>query len=120
MSGDVPRIGTPAAQLARLWDRAIDSLKAMGLSDDANRTPSETAAATAKLFPVAARPMRSLADVVTYVNYADDGPAHLADEGQYGITLLENCTQWVRQVERAVTDSLGPAERMRRYFTKLS
>lgn len=113
-------ISSPSGQLTHLWDRAIDALGAMGLENVANRTPSETAAATAKVFPVAARPMRSLADVVTYVSYASDGSEHLGDSGQYGITLLENCSQWVRQVERAVTESLSAVERTRRYFTQLN
>ena len=64
--------------------------------------------------------MHSLAEVVTYVNYSPDGSEHLGDVGAYGITTLENCRIWVRQVERAVTDSLTPLERARRYFTQLT
>ena len=92
----------------------------MGLDDADALTPAETAAATASVFPVASRPMQSLADVVTYVNYSPDGAEHLGDEGSYGITTIENCRIWVRQVERAVTDSLAPWDRVRRYFTQLS
>lgn len=112
-------VRSPRSQVAHLWSRAIDALGATGLEAAAYRTPSETAAATARVFPVAARPMQSLADVVTYVNFAPDGADHLGDTGQFGITLLDNCGQWVRQVERAVADSLTPAERARRYFTHL-
>ena len=112
-------ITSPTAQLAHLWSRATDALHSMGLDDAPDRTPTETAAATASVFPVASRPMQSLAEIVTYVNYSPDGSEHLGDEGSYGITTLENCRIWVRQVERAVTDSLGPAERVRRYFTQL-
>ncbi len=112
-------ITAPTAQLAHLWTRAIDALRSMGLADAATLTPTETAAATAAVFPVASRPMQSLAEVVTYVNYSPDGSEHLGDEGAYGITTLENCRIWVRQVERAVTDSLSPVERARRYFTQL-
>jgi hypothetical protein len=113
-------ITSPTAQLAHLWTRATGALRSMGLDESPDRTPSETAAATASVFPVASRPMQSLADIVTYVNYSPDGSAHLGDEGSYGITTLENCRIWVRQVERAVTDSLTPVERARRYFTQLS
>jgi transglutaminase-like putative cysteine protease len=113
-------ITSPTAQLAHLWTRATGALRSMGLDESPDRTPGETAAATASVFPVASRPMQSLADIVTYVNYSPDGSAHLGDEGSYGITTLENCRIWVRQVERAVTDSLTPVERARRYFTQLS
>ena len=107
-------IKSPSAQLAHLWTRANRALRSMGLDDSPDRTPSETAAATALVFPVASRPMHSLADVVTYVNYSPDGSEHLDDEGSYGITTLDNCRIWVRQVERAVTSSLTPAARAQR------
>ena len=107
------------SRLAHLWDRALDALSCLGLDDSADRTPSETADATALVFPVAARPMHALADVVTVVGYARDGAEQLAAPGAYGTTTLENCASWVRQVERAVTDSLSPAQRLRRYFTHL-
>jgi len=112
-------ITSPTEQLAHLWTRATAALHSMGLHESPDRTPGETAAATAAVFPVASRPMQALAEVVTYVNYSPDGSDHLGDEGSYGITTLENCRIWVRQVERAVTDSLTPAERARRYFTQL-
>ncbi|WP_040493964.1 transglutaminase TgpA family protein [Ilumatobacter nonamiensis] len=112
-------VRSPRSQVAHLWARAIDALETTGLDDAAGRTPAETAVETAHVFPVAARPMQALAEVITYVNYAPDGVDHLDDPGQYGVSLLENCAQWVRQVERAVTDSLGPADRARRYFTHL-
>ena len=113
-------ITSPTSQLAHLWARATDALGAMGLDEADDLTPTETAVATSSVFPVASRPMQSLAEVVTYVNYSPDGSEHLADEGAYGITTLENCRIWVRQVERAVTDSLAPWDRVRRYFTQLT
>jgi transglutaminase-like putative cysteine protease len=112
-------ITSPSSRLAHLWMRATDALRPMGLSESPDRTPTETAAATASVFPVASRPMQSLAEVVTFVNFSPEGSEHLGDEGAYGITTLENCSIWVRQVERAVNDSLNPAERARRYFTRL-
>jgi len=112
-------ITSSSAELAHLWTRAIEALRTMGLDDAADRTPAETAVATASVFPVASRPMQSLADVVTVVNYAPDGSRHLGDEGSYGITTLQNCSIWVRQVERAVSDSLTPVQRTKRYFTQL-
>lgn len=112
-------ITSSSARLAHLWTRALAALRAMGLEEAPELTPAETALATASVFPVASRPMQSLADVVTFVNYAPDGSRHLGDEGSYGITTLQNCSIWVRQVERAVSDSLTPAQRARRYFTQL-
>ncbi len=113
-------ITAPTAQLAHLWTRATGALHSVGLDESPDRTPGETATATAAVFPVASRPMQSLAEMVTYVNFSPDGSEHLGDEGSYGITTLENCRIWVRQIERAVTDSLTPAERARRYFTQLT
>jgi hypothetical protein len=113
-------LSSPRAQLAHLWIRALDALRAMGLDASDARTPSETADVAGNIFPAASRPMHSLADVVTIVNFAPDGSDRLDEPGQFGVTVIENCSQWVRQVERAVSDSLGPAERVRRYFTHLN
>ncbi len=111
--------GTPTAELAALWSRATSALTELGVEPAAHRTPTETAGATAAAFPVAARPMRSLAEAVTHVNYADDGAEWLHGESTYGRTMLESCASWCRQIERAVDDSIGPLARIRRYFTEL-
>jgi hypothetical protein len=112
-------VSSPTARLAHLWSRSVESLTAVGLDASHGLTPAETAAATAKAFPVVARPMQSLADIVTHVNYSPVGADELEDEGAYGLSLLENCSLWARQVDRAVNDSLGPVDRVRRYFTRL-
>ncbi len=111
--------GAPRTQLAGLWDRATVAMEEMGLESAAGLTPLEVADATSSVFAVAARPMQSLAEVVTEVNYAADGEDKLNKIGSYGTTTLESCASWCRQVERAVTDSLTPTAKIRRYFTVL-
>lgn len=110
---------TPQEQLVNLWTRATGAIAEMGLGETSGLTPIETAGATARVFPVASRPMLSLADVVTATTFAPEGSAYLGDVGMYGTTTLQSCASWCRQVERAVTDSLTPSARARRYFTVL-
>lgn len=108
---------SPSSQLAMLWTRATGALTEMGLDPSPDLTPTEAAIATSDVFPVATRPMQALADAVTHVNFAPHGDEWLDTEGAYGTTTMQNCASWCRQVERAVSDSLSPAARMRRYFT---
>jgi transglutaminase-like putative cysteine protease len=108
---------TPDAQLAQLWRRATNSVTAMGLEPASHRTPTETARATASVFPVATRPMLSLAEVLTESTFAPHGAEHLTGTSSYGTTLLQSCVGWCRQIERAVSDSLPLLARLRRYFT---
>jgi transglutaminase-like putative cysteine protease len=106
-----------SSHLAMLWTRATGALTEMGLDPSPDLTPTEAAKATSAVFPVAARPMQSLAEAMTHVNYSLEGADWLDVEGSYGTTTLQNCASWCRQVERAVNDSLSPTARMRRYFT---
>jgi transglutaminase-like putative cysteine protease len=110
-------VTTPEDQLAQLWRRATSALSAMGLEVAADRTPTETASSTSAVFPVATRPMLSLAEVITETTFAPSGADRLTAVGGYGTTLLQSCVGWCRQIERSVTDSLGPSDRIRRYFT---
>ncbi|MFT6764630.1 MAG: transglutaminase-like putative cysteine protease [Candidatus Aldehydirespiratoraceae bacterium] len=106
-----------SSHLAMLWTRAMSALTEMGLDPSPDLTPAETALATSDVFPVAARPMQSLAEAVTHVNFAPHGAEWLDSESAYGTTTLQNCASWCRQVERAVSDSLSLVARIRRYFT---
>jgi len=110
-------ITSPEDRLTHLWARATGSLGDIGVRYRADLTPAETATATMTTFPLAGRPMQSLADVVTQVTFAPDGDDHLAKEGVLGTSTLQSATSWCRQVEQAVADSIGPVGRIRRYFT---
>lgn len=110
-------ISSPQDQLAHLWGRATASLGDVGITFRSDLTPIETAMATSAAFPLAARSMQSLAEVVTQVAFARDGEDQLAREGVLGTTTLQSANSWCRQVEHAVADSIGPIGRVRRYFT---
>ncbi len=110
-------ITNPQDRLTHLWSRATASLSEVGVRYRPDLTPVEAATATSAAFPLAARPMQSLADVVTQVAFAPDGDAQLLKVGVLGTTALQSATSWCRQVEQAVADSVGPLGRVRRYFT---
>jgi hypothetical protein len=108
-SPDVPH------QIAVLWRRALGAVAATGCRIDPTMTPIEQARAVSPRLPVAARPLKSLAEVATAATYATaDEIAHLADPqiaGQPGPR------RWCRQVERIAEDSMTTGGRLRRYFT---
>lgn len=110
-------ISRPEDRLRHLWTRATSSLGDVGVRHRPDLTPVEAANATAAAFPLAGRPMKSLADVVTQVTFAPDGDDRLAREGVLGTSTLQSANSWCRQVEHAVGDSIGPIGRVRRYFT---
>ncbi|MEP6298742.1 MAG: transglutaminase-like domain-containing protein, partial [Ilumatobacter sp.] len=110
-------ITDPKDRLGHLWTRATDALRDVGVGYRPDLTPTEAATATSATFPLAARPMRSLADVVTQVAFAPDGDDRLGQEGVLGTSTLQSATSWCRQVEQAVADTVGPLRRVRRYFT---
>lgn len=105
-------------QLARLWRRSLLALEDAGVSDVPSRTPMETAAATAERFPIAARPITSLAEVVTEATYQSSGTEGYDVAGSYGSSTIRDCGNWCRQIERAVRDTITTPERIRRYFTR--
>lgn len=107
----------PEIEIQRLWTRATNAVAAVGVSVQPDLTPDEAARLTSTGFPMAARPMTALAESVTAATYARDGAGALAESGTYGTTLIGNCSVWCSQIEKAVSDSLAPAARFRRYFT---
>ncbi len=110
-------VTNPEDRLGHLWSRATSSLSDVGVRCRADLTPSEAATATSATFPLAARPMKSLAELVTQVAFAPDGHDRLGREGVLGTSTLQSATSWCRQVEQAVDDTVGPFGRLRRYFT---
>ncbi len=105
-------------QLAHLWQRSLDSLSDVGVVPDPSQTPMELAAVTARQFPIVARPMSELAEVMTDATYSPDGSAGYTETGQYGNSTLRSCSHWTRQIDRAVRDSVGLGARVKRYFTR--
>ncbi len=106
----------PEIEIQRLWARALNAVSAVGVGVEPDLTPDEAAQRTSDGFPMAARPMTALAESVTAAAYAPSANV-LGQGGTYGTTLIGNCSVWCRQIEKAVTDSLAPAARIRRYFT---
>ena len=104
-------------QLARLWKRSTDALADAGVPVAPSQTPLETAAITAKHFPVVARPVALLADAVTEATYRPEGAAGFDVVGAYGSSTMRNCSNWSRQIDRAVYDSASLTARAKRYFT---
>jgi hypothetical protein len=108
----------PADQIVHLWGRAIDALHDVGVPTAASDTPTETALITSQAFPVASRPVRSLAEVVTVAVYHPEQTSGFEAEGAYGSSVLRDSAHWTKQIERAVTDSMSSSDRIRRYFTR--
>jgi transglutaminase-like putative cysteine protease len=104
-------------ELGRLWRHSVESLDDVGVPITPSMTPIETAAATARTFPVAARPVALLADAVTTATYRPEGAAGFDDVGEYGLSTMRNCRNWTRQIDRAVHDHVAWHERLRRHFT---
>jgi len=111
---------SPDKELARLWRRSLSSMSLVGVHSRPTDTPTETATVASERFPIAARPLSSLAHVVTEATYAPHTAAGLSAEGRFGTSEIKRCANWTRQIERAVVDSLGPAARLRRHFTTWS
>ena len=81
----------------------------------AHLTPLELARSAAPRLPVAARPLRSLAEVTTTATYA---PPDEVEELVHPLIATEpGPRRWCRQVERIAADSMTTGGRLRRYFT---
>jgi transglutaminase-like putative cysteine protease len=107
----------PREQVAAAWARARTAAREAGVAGTSAMTASEWTAATATLLPVAARPMRSLADVVDRVTFAPTEEVDLAKRGSFGDRLSDDCELWSNQVTRIATDTLSTTKRIQRYFT---
>jgi hypothetical protein len=104
-----------ARQVAALWRRALRAVEATGCRIDPTLTPLEQARSISPRLPVAARPLKALAEVATTATYATpEEIAHLADPQMSG---EPGPRRWCRQVERIAEDSMTASGRFRRYFT---
>jgi transglutaminase-like putative cysteine protease len=104
-------------RVQRAWTRARGSAEQAGVMGRDSMTSSEWALATANQLPVAARPMRSLADMVDLVMYSPPGSVNLDRAGTYGATLGQDCELWSNQVGQIATDEMSSFQKVRRYFT---
>ncbi|MGH9270957.1 MAG: transglutaminaseTgpA domain-containing protein, partial [Ilumatobacteraceae bacterium] len=105
----------PSVQLHHLWSRAIGAVEATGYRPNPSLTPIEQARAASPRLPVAARPLKSLAELTTQAVFSTATdvaqlkvPATFAEGGP---------RRWCRQVERIAADSMTAAGRVKRYFT---
>lgn len=104
-------------QLADAWHRATGAVSAVGVPLRPSDTPSEVAARTARHLPWVNRPMSSLAEVMTEATYRAEGTAGYDDVGTYGESIVNDCRNWAKQIDRAATESLDWPNRVRRHFT---
>lgn len=110
------RSRAPAEErVRRAWRRATAAALAAGAPGRESMTTSEWAAAVASRLPGAARPMRSLAEVVDAVEYGPPGQVDLDQVGSFGDSLAWQCTLWARQIDDMAADHLGIARRTVRY-----
>jgi hypothetical protein len=102
-------------QIVGLWRRALGAVEATGLRVDPALTPLEQARAIAPRLPVAARPLKSLADVTTAATFAP--PDELSSLVAPPTAGEPGPRRWCRQIERIAEDSMTARGRIRRYFT---
>jgi hypothetical protein len=107
----------PREQIAAAWARARECAREAGVPGTPAMTGSEWSVATAHVLPVAARPMRSLAEVVDRVMYAPVAEVDLERRGTFGDRVSDDCELWANQIQRIVDDTLPGSTRLRRYFT---
>jgi transglutaminase-like putative cysteine protease len=112
--GHVP--SDPATRIAELWARARRAIESTtGHRLDPALTPLEQARAASPQLPVAAQPLRALAEVATAATYAP--PGELAEAGIEAHDPSQGPLQWCHEIERVANDALSPAGRVRHYFT---
>ncbi|MCU0261327.1 MAG: DUF3488 and transglutaminase-like domain-containing protein [Ilumatobacteraceae bacterium] len=99
------------------WRRAVRAARAVGVDGAPGMTVREWAAATSSALPIAARPMRELATTVEVVLYAPPDTLDLDRRDWKGIDVGQESAALAHQVEQIAVDSLGPRERLIRYFT---
>jgi transglutaminase-like putative cysteine protease len=102
-------------QMSTLWRRALGAVAATGCRLDPSLTPLEQARAVSPRLPVAARPLKSLAEVATAATYGREEEVRRLAEAQ--VAGEPGPRRWCRQVERIAADSMTAGGRLRRYFT---
>ncbi len=111
------RRDAPERRIHRAWNRATVSAQRAGVDGRPSMTAWEWASATASHLPVAARPMRSLAEIVDRVTFARPGLVDLEHAGTFGKSLTDECVLWADQVARISHDTQNNRQRIRAYFT---
>jgi len=105
----------PSVQLNHLWMRALGAVEATGFRIDPSLTPIEQARAASPRLPVAARPLKSLAELTTQAVFS---PAKDVGELEIPTRFAQGGPRrWCRQVERIAADSMTAPGRIKRYFT---
>lgn len=104
-------------RVQRAWNRARAAAEQAGVKGRPSMTSREWAHAVAGQLPVAARPMRSLAELVDQVVYSPPGSIELDRAGTFGATLSHDSELWAEQVTRIAVDELTQMQRIRRHFT---
>ena len=107
----------PHEQVTAAWQRARAAAVDAGVAGSPSMTPTEWTAATAAVMPVAARPMRSLAEVVDLVMFAPPGEVDFEHRGTFGDSIADDCDLWASQIDKITTDTLTTPRRIERYFT---
>jgi transglutaminase-like putative cysteine protease len=107
----------PADRVLRAWVTATMAAQQAGVNGHQSMTTREWAAATAGQLPVAARPMRALAEVVDRVTFARAGTIDLDRPGTFGSSMTHDCELWSQQIRRIASDTLNNRQRIRRYLT---
>jgi transglutaminase-like putative cysteine protease len=102
-------------QMSTLWRRALGAVEATGCRLDPSLTPLEQARAISPRLPVAARPLKSLAEVATAATYGTEEEVRRLADAQ--VAGEPGPRRWCRQVERIAADSMTAGGRLRRYFT---
>jgi len=106
----------PDEHVAELWARARRAVEATtGTRLDPARTPLEQARDVAPRLPVAAQPMRALAEVATAAAYGP--PGALADAGLDAFDAASGPDHWCHEIESVAADAMTPTTRVRQYFT---
>jgi transglutaminase-like putative cysteine protease len=112
--------GDPQRRVLRSWQRATRAVAAAGVQPSPGMTGREWTAATSAVLPIATRPMGQLAGTVDLVLYAPPGSVDYEHRDRTGIDLGQESVALARQVEQIAVDSMGPRDRLIRWFTTWS
>lgn len=107
----------PERAVLESWHRATAAASRAGVVGTASMTPAEWAEATATTLPMAARPMRALADTIDVVTFAPAGSVDLLAGSSLGTSLVTESRAWAHQVEAVADDRLSVGQRVARHFS---
>jgi hypothetical protein len=110
--------GSAEEHVAALWQRTVRAVEIVGVRCPVSSTPTEVAKLAAPRLAVAARPLHSLAEVVTATAYSPPGQYELAKVRRTGSSTLSDADRWCHQIEEVARDSMTNTERLRHHFTE--